>query len=294
MTLMINKLNTPNTISYNSDSETEINIETYISNKVLNNKVIYDTSATDKKLGIAIKLIDKDSNVIAKEYLKNIAFKVGDNLYSPDSDGITRIKLSDNLDKVTTTIKIITYLSNTKLDLGDYNFVITPFVAADGKYTNLLESSSINIPVSVTNKKETDYGFKAVLTVLDDQNNEKEFTSVISKTKEEAEEIIAIPTTKIKIRLIDTTKLNSKAIKISLYKRATTIAADQTYELVDLQDYVNNELTSVDDKKYSLTDTNTILEFNNKSFENNGYELRFELYDGDRKITTVRQKFITK
>ena len=52
--------------------------------------------------------------------------------------------------------------------------------------------------------------------------------------------------------------------------------------------------TSVDDKKYSLTDTNTILEFNNKAFENNGYELRFELYDGDRKITTVRQKFITK
>ena len=294
MNLVINKLNTPNTISYNSDSETEINIETYISNKILNNKVIYDTSATDKKLGIAIKLIDKDSNVIAKEYLKNIAFKVGDNLYSPDSDGITRIKLSDNLDKVTTTLKIITYLSNTKLDLGDYNFVITPFVAADGKYTNLLESSSINIPVSVTNKKETDYGFKAVLTVLDDQNNEREFTSVISKAKEEAEETIAIPTTKIKIRLIDTTKLNSKAIKVSLYKRATTIAADQTYELVDLQDYVNNELTSVDDKKYSLTDTNTILEFNNKSLENNGYELRFELYDGDRKITTVRKKFITK
>lgn len=294
MSLVLNKLNTPATINYNSDSETEINLETYVSSKTIDNIAIYDTTTENKKLGIAIKLLDKDNNIVEKKHLKNIQFKVGDNLYSPDNDGIVRINLSDNLDKVSTTLKIITYLSNTQLDLGDYNFVITPFVAADGTYSSDLSATSINLPVSVTNKKVTGYGFKALITVLDEDNNETEFTSVISKTKEEADEVIAIPTTTLKVNILDTTTLQDKVIKVSLYKRATTLATDQTYELVDLQEYTNTELTSAGDKVYKVSNNSLTLELDNSAFTNNGYELRFELFDGDRKITTIKKKFITK
>ena len=293
-TLVINKLNEPEIIKYNSDSETEVKFETYLSNKKVNNETVYDTTSENKKLGIAIKLVDKDDQTINKNHLKNIQFKVGDNLYTPDNDGVVRINLSNKLDKVTTTLKVITYLSNTKLDLGDYNFVITPFVAADGKYSSELSSSSIKVPVTVTNKQETGYGFKSLITMFDEENNEKEFTSVISKTKEAADEIVEIPTTKLKIRMIDTTNFTNKNIKVSLYKRSTTLSTDQTYELVDLQDFVKETLTPAGDNLYELKNYETIITLNNKTFENNGYELRFELYDGTRKITSVRQKFITK
>ena len=126
------------------------------------------------------------------------------------------------------------------------------------------------------------------------KDNETEFTSVISKTKEEAEEVISIPTTKIKIKILDTTNVKEKQIRVSLYKRATKEPADQTYELVDLKDFVKGNLNSVEDKIYSLDNYSTILEFDNKKFENNGYELRFELYDGTRKITSIKKKFIVK
>ena len=59
-------------------------------------------------------------------------------------------------------------------------------------------------------------------------------------------------------------------------------------------DFVKGNLNSVEDKIYSLDNYSTILEFDNKKFENNGYELRFELYDGTRKITSIKKKFIVK
>ncbi|MBQ3511679.1 MAG: hypothetical protein IJA30_05215 [Bacilli bacterium] len=292
MNLVINKLNSIETIKYNSDSETEIKLENYIANKEENNNVIYDTTTENKKLGIAIKLLDEEDKIVEKKHLKNIQFKVGDNIYSPDNDGIVRIQVANNLDKTETTLKIITYLSTTKLELGDYNFIITPYVANDGKYTSDLSAKSINIPVKVTNKLESGYGFNAIITTLDEENKETEFRSVISKTKEEAEEIIQIPTTKIKIKILDTTTVKEKQIRVSLYKRATNVATDQTYELVDLKDYIKGNLNSVEDKVYSLDNYSTILEFDNNKFENNGYELRFELYDGTRKITSIKKKFI--
>lgn len=294
MNIVINKLNSVDTIKYNSDSETEIKLETYIANTEENSQIIYDTTTENKKLGLAIKLVDEEEKKVDKKHLKNIQFKVGDNIYSPDNDGIVRINIAKDLDKTTTTLKIITYLSTTKLELGNYNFVITPFIANDGKYTSDLSSKSIAIPVKVTNKLETGYGFNAIITTFDEQDNETEFTSIISKTKEEAEKVIQIPSTKLKIKVLDTTNVKEKQISISLYKKATNQSTDQTYELVDLKDYVTGNLNSISDKIYSLDSSSTILEFDNANFENNGYELRFELYDGTRKITSIKKKFIVK
>ena len=268
--------------------------------KVLVFKPKIDSKGNDtivSRIGLSRKvdhLIDKDEKTVGKEHLKNISFQVGDKLYTPDNDGITRINLSTNTDKVTTTLKVITYLSTTKLDLGDYNFIITPFVAADGFYTDEVSSSNIKIPVTVTNKKETGYGFKSVITTVDDEDQETQFTGIISKTKEENEEVTEIPLTRLRVKVLDTTKLTAKRIKISLYKRISTTAVEQDYELVDLKDFVTNELPGSNDKTYDLTENPKELIFDNKKFENNGYELRFELYDGTRKITTVKKKFIVK
>ena len=175
--------------------------------------------------------------------------------------------IAENTNKTEIALKITTYLSNTKLDLGDYNFQITPFIASDGKYTSSISSNNILIPVKVTNKQETNYGFNTLITVIDEENVEHEFTSVISKTKENGEEITEIPTTKLKIRMLDTTNLKDKSIKVSLYKRATVISADQTYELIDLKDYGYSALNT----NYKFNDFNA--SFKNKEVEEVEIEL---------------------
>ena len=89
---------------------------------MLNNKEIYDTSATDKKLGIAIKLIDKDSNVIAKEYLKNTLVKIVTVVGFPLGACISKVKafeaqkaIMDGADEIDMVINIA-MLKDGRLD----------------------------------------------------------------------------------------------------------------------------------------------------------------------------------
>lgn len=286
--------NEPGIINYNSDSETEVVLNASINLKNEGSKTIYDTTKENNKLGIAIKLVDMEDNIIEKQHLNNIKFQIGEKYYSPDNDGITRINISDSNETTTETLKIISYLSNTKLDIGEYKFVIIPFSAADGKYSSDLDRTTVEIPVVVSNKKELNYGFNTKITEITETNEEQEFTSIISKTTKEDDEVKENKNTKLKINVIESSTLKESNIRISLYKRATKFAVDQTYELVDLQEFITNKLIKVEENVYNIENNELILEFENEKFENFGYELRIELYDSNRKISTIKKKFIVK
>jgi hypothetical protein len=91
-----------------------------------------------------------------------------------------------------------------------------------------------------------------------------------------------------------------------LYRRNYDNVYSLDYDKVDLQEYVTNELESVRDdiyyaskypyyytgykNTYNLLD----LELINTKFENTGYKLVFELYEGNTKIGTKVIKFIVK
>lgn len=293
-TILINALTELKPINYNSDSETEYKLETSYINSTNAQTEIYDTTSEFKKLGLAIKLIDSKGNIVEKKHLKSMMFKVNDNMYFPDNDGIVRINIASNLTKTETILKINTYLSASKLDIGDYNLVITPTVACDGIYSKDLSASSISIPVEVTNKLETNYGFNTTITVLDEDNKETPFTNIVFKTKEENEEVTEIPLTKLRVNISDTLELKNKIVKVSLYERVSTTAVEQEYELLDLEDYVKGKLTSTGNSTYLIENNSIVLQLDNKKFNNNGYELRFEVFDDTRKITTIKKKFIVK
>ena len=71
-------------------------------------------------------------------------------------------------------------------------------------------------------------------------------------------------------------------------------AYDQTYELVDLNNYVFDELHSVEEGIYLVSSNSFELNIDLTKLDKMGYELRFELYDGSDKVTTIKKKFIVK
>lgn len=274
--LVINNKSDVDSIVLNSDSTTTIDFETYLANKSINSNVVHDMSFENKKLALAVKLVDSSSNIVSKKYLKNIKFKLGSNYYSPDNDGIVRIKLSDGLDKFEGSFIIESYAVNSMLETGDYNFVITPYIADDGKYEANMENDSIIIPAITTKTEKVNYGFKVL---MNDSNK------IIYKKDQ---------TTDLNLKFISINSLSNSNIRMSLYKKKTLSGYDQTYELVDLQDFVINDLSEVQSNIYQVTNNNLNLSFNNSKFDNTGYELRFELYDSDNRITTIKKKFVVK
>ena len=66
------------TITYNSDSQTDVEI-----NSTINYTDAIDTSYYDKKIGLSIKLVDSQGRIVNKENLKNITFEVDGQTYLP-------------------------------------------------------------------------------------------------------------------------------------------------------------------------------------------------------------------
>ncbi len=100
--------------------------------------------------------------------------------------------------------------------------------------------------------------------------------------------------------------LKEPSIRISLYKKNSLTAYNQDYTIIDLKDYMVNDLVKVEDNVYSITNdpiryTSPDYLYNNfelnlitENLENNGYKFVFDLYDGNKKIGTINKYFIVK
>lgn len=273
LSLVLNKLNTTETISYHKTTVTEVDLESYINFSTVNNETIYDTTTNNKSLGIAIKLVNSNNDIVSKKYLKNVLFQIGNTTYSPDNDGIVRINLSNQ--KQTNKLIIKTYETDTKLETGNYNFVITPFLASDGKYSSDLSATSITLPVTTTKTEEIDYGFNVTI----DENDK-----VLYKKQN---------THNVNLKIIKDTTF-TPTVRVSLYKKAELTAYNQVYNIINLQEVVSNELTEVEENIYTVDSTSLDLDFNLTKLEKTGYELRFELYDGSKFITVMKKRFIVR
>ena len=244
-------------INLNSNTVTDININAGL----INNQLIKDTTYNDKLLGIAIKLVDSNNNVVSKEYLNNIKFKLDDNIYSPNDDGIVRINLNTN-QNVSKTLKIETTDASVKLS-GNYYFKIASYYAYDGVFTNNY-SNEITIPLSSNIEDTNTYNFDVLLN------------SSLSKND-----------TTLDLNIL--TDLENPTVYVSLYKKTEFTAYNQDYVLIDLNNYATN-IEKVGDKIYKLN-SNTL---NIKNFTSGGYEFAFELYDNNIKVATIYKKFIVR
>ena len=247
--------NYSNSIIYNSDSTNIIDIAHNINYGMINGQDIIDTTYAEKIIGLNIKLVDSNDNIVAKEYLKNLTFKVNNKEYSPNNDGIVRITDIGN-------IEITTSIDNSKLLSGTYYIKIKAISSYDGMYGNEY-SNEITIPVIVTNNITTDYGFNV------------DFNNVIT------DGIVNFDITK-------TGTFTDPYIRVSLYKKQQLTAYNQDYTLIDLGNYTTTSLNKITDNYYTLPQQ---LELTNMQ---GGYKFVFELYDGTTKIGTIEKKFIVR
>ena len=273
LSLVLNKLNTTETISYHKTTVTEVDLESYINYQTTNNETIYDTTTNHKSLGLAIKLVNSNNEIVSKKYLKNVLFQIGENTYSPDNDGIVRINLSN--EKQTNKLVIKTYETDTKLETGNYNFVITPFLASDGKYSSNLTANSITLPVTTTKTEEIDYGFNVTL----DENDK-----VLYKKQN---------THDLNFKIIKDTSF-TPTVRVYLYKKSKLTAYNQVYDLINLQEVSTNQLNEVEDNIYTIDSNSLDLSLNLSRLDKTGYEVRFELYDGSKLVTIIKKRFIVR
>ena len=268
------------TINYNENAQYIIDFVTKMNYKTINDNIIFDTRYDDKNIGLSIKMVDDNGQVVGKQYLKNIVFKVGDKKYSPSSNGEVRINLDKGINDISDSLIIQTYSDNSNLKSGNYKFIISLYTAYDGVYSNE-NLSSIEIPVYVgKNIYNVDSNFNVIMNnedrIITTKENEFNFEFLVGDVSE------------------------NYNIKMLLYKKDSLSAYDQKYTLVDLGEYLidNNFLNYSENVYYALNNISgndmIDIKLNTALLEKKGYMFVFELYDGEKLINRVNKKFIVK
>jgi len=268
------------TINYSEDAKYTIDFMAKLNYKYLEDNKIFDTTFEDKDIGLSIKMVDSNGNIVDNKYLKNLSFAVGEKKYSPSSDGIVRINLEKGKNDITDNLIIQTFADNSKLESGNYKFIISLYTAYDGIYSteNL---KTIEIPVYVG---------------LNDYNTDNSFNVVMSDN----DKIITTDSNEFNFKFLLNNNYDNANIKISLYKKKLLTAFDQTYTQVDLGEYLidttfENYDTNIYYASKNITNNDTLkFNLNTSLLEKNGYMFVFELYDGERLVNKINKKFIIK
>ena len=141
----------------------------------------------------------------------------------------------------------------------------------------------IYVPLNIVDNYKVDYNFEI---------NIKGEDRIFIKDKDKT----------LNFEMLYQSEIENPQIRVSLYEKKELTAYDQSYSLVDLGEYIYDELSLIDNKTYRLTEDivssseyeNYSLSFKNSMFKLNGYKLVFDLYDGNIKVGTIEKKFIVK
>ena len=267
-------------ILYNSDSQTDISI-----NSLVNYGSYFDSSYFGKKIGLSIKFVDGSGKILDSSSLKNIMFKVDDNVYLPDSDNIIRVNLNTN-STVSNVLSIITHQGSTSLKEGTYYIKINPYSSYDGKYYDSVISGSIMIPVIVSSGS-SNYSYSFDVSVASESRiiNKGESASLSFNILEDG--------------------LENPNIKVSMYKKDLLTAYNQDYSLIDMALYTNSSLDRYIDSVYyvsrnaiSYSDNNQYnvfgLDLDTTNLDKTSYKFVFDLYDGDIKVGSISKYIIVR
>lgn len=241
---------------------------------------IVDTSYENQTLGISLQLVDQNNQVVPKEYYKNIQIQVGDKFYSPSSDGIVRISLENGLSTSYTSLTLTTTagISLPEKD-GNYTLKITSYAAYDGLYGNQF-SSPISIPVLTSEDASTSKTAKFEVV----SSNHSTFYRKDG-------------TVKMSFDFIQSALSNGN-IRVSLYRKNSYTAYDQSYTLIDLGTVSKNLERSFGNiysvLKHTASKNHAEFDLDVSLLEAGGYQFVFDLYDGNQKVASFTKKWIVR
>ncbi len=241
----------------------------------LNGVSITDTQYFDNKLGAQIYIKNSQGNVLSGTDLTGTYFMVDNTIYYPDINGYTHIKLAN---KVGNTEKWLIFNSdNSTLASGSYTFVVENFASPDGIYYSKGNPTVTNIPITIISSV---YGLNPIMdddSVIFSANNDKNLKFTINYTS----------------------LLENPNIRLALYRRKYDTVYDTNYELVDLQDYIDQQLfgTTNTNEYLLVDDPNAVNEFvllMEDELLTGTYRLAFRLYDNDTMIGEIIRYIIVK
>lgn len=249
-----------------------------IQNNAGSNK-IYDTNYFNHKLGLKLTILDKDGNIVTGTTLIGVYFELNGQKYSPNIDGITRIKVSDRVANVESNIKINT--ENANIATGSYKVKIESFSSPDGIYYGLSPSDTEEISFIYINKV---FGLKV------DLEKEEVVYDAITGTS-------SLGNNNLTMNINYSSRLENPNIRIKLYRRDYDEIYSTTYKVVDLQEYIAEILTTTNNKyEYLLLEnpeSENILKYHlNNTLTTGTYKIEFSLYDNNIHIGDVERYII--
>ena len=240
---------------------------------------IIDTNFYDKKLGIKLSFYDEENNLVNGASLLGTKFIYEDVSYFPRQDGTVRFNIAESVANVSSKITIDT--TNSNIASGVYKLVIETFGSSDGIYYGLESSAKIEKEITIINDifglsaemYESDIIIDKDTGFSEDENNYVEF------------------------RFAYSSGLTNPNIRVSLYRRTYTNVYDYTYQLVDLQDYVTNELTATNNSKEYLVKNSPSSSFQyilnmKDNLKTGTYQVKFSLYDEDNYVGSIDKYII--
>lgn len=258
-----------------------VDLQTEYTQTIINGITISDTLYSNYKLGIKINLINANGEVVSGTSLIGLYYEINGMKYSPNIDGTTRIKISDKVGNSQSWIKIVT--GNSNIATGSYTLRIEAFGSPDGIYYGLSTPAVKEIPIYIINEI---YGL--------DINTSSESMIIDSVTG------LNLNQTNIgKYNISYNSGLEKPNIHIKLYRRSYEEIYSSEYNLVDLQDYVENTLFTTDNDKEYLVVNNpneetTLNLIFKENILNGTYKIEFLLYDDVTQIGSIDKYIIIK
>ena len=259
-------------IGYNDEIDVLVNY----SNSTLSGVTITDTQYFDSRLGVQISIKNSNGHVLSGTDLTGTYFLMDNVRYYPDIAGYTHIKLSD---KVGNAEKFLIFnTENSSLSTGTYTFVFETFASPDGIYFSSGNTSVSNMVLPIINSK---YGLNPVI-----DDNSVVYTGN-GNTKS------------LNVTIGYTSLLDNPNIRVAMYRRQYDTPYDTDYDLVDLQDFVDQTIFgTANEHEYLLVQTpystNTVSLPFKETLLTGTYRLSFRLYDGNTLIGEVVRYIIIK
>ena len=240
---------------------------------------IIDTNFYDKKLGIKLSFYDEEDNLVNGASLLGTRFIYEDASYFPRQDGTVRFNIAESVANVSSKITVDT--TNSNIASGVYKLVIETFGSSDGIYYGLESSATIEKEITIINDifglsadmYESDVIIDKDTGLSEDKNNYVEF------------------------RFAYSSGLTKPNIRVSLYRRTYTDIYNYTYNLVDLQDYVTNELITTNNNYEYLVMNSPSSSFQyilnmKENLKTGTYQVKFSLYDEDNYVGSIDKYII--
>ncbi len=260
-------------IKYNAESITPVNINTRVAYRTVGSNIIWDSTLEEQDIVLKIRILDSLYQPVDVDGIKSFALEIDGVEYFSDRDGEFIIELDQGLAQLDKTLNIIAYESDTFLAEGDYFIEIVGYVSFNRYLTDLSDTMFIPLNVSANNMLSS-YEFDVEMTgnvVIDRDNAISAFDFVT---------LLHGP--------------DNPNLKVAFYEKASFDPIDQTYNLVNINDYLTTPIPGDIGVVRATITRNFGIVFDTTKLAPNGYRLVIEAYDGDQKIDEIIKNIVVK